>query len=34
VWELLVSRHPEDEIAKANLNKVLKKLKEGFSQKT
>jgi tetratricopeptide (TPR) repeat protein len=32
VWELYISKHPDDLPAKANLNRVLKKLKEGFSK--
>ncbi len=34
VWESLIAKHPEDGQAKNNLNRVSKKLKEGFSQKT
>lgn len=34
VWELYLSRHPDDGAAKVNLDRVLKKLKEGFSKKS
>jgi hypothetical protein len=34
IWELYLSKHPEDLAAKANLDRVLKKLKEGSSKKT
>jgi len=33
VWELYLSKHPEDLAGKAHLDRVLKKLKEGFSKK-
>jgi tetratricopeptide (TPR) repeat protein len=33
VWELYISKHPDDLTAKANLNRVLKKLKDGSPKK-